>query len=153
MGTLKRERKMTGSMSLFGSAALFLALAGASPSAAAPDQSHLSPSQTSVIARGIAKLKYPQERSLASQWNDAKKVAEFICRPLATSVLKRRSKADRVFLGTDDPKTLRLVGTRQLDGSGQYRAGSDWQTFTFSCILDPQKGTATAFKTSPSSAQ
>lgn len=142
---------MTGSTSFFGSAVLFLALTGASPSAAAPAPSHLSPSQAAVISRAIAKLKYPQERSLAAQWSDAKKVAEFICRPLATAVLKRRSNADRVVLGTDDPKTLNLVSARQLDGSGQYRAGNDWQDFTFSCTLDPQKGTATTFKTSPAS--
>lgn len=143
---------MTRSISLFGSGALFLAITMASPSAAAPDTRHLSPVQASAIAGEIAKLKYPQERSLASQWSDAKKVAEFICRPLATAVLKRESNADRVFLGTDDPHTLHLLSDRELQGSGQYRSGDDWRTFTFSCALDPRNGTATAFKTKPVSA-
>src|SRR5262249_20661733 len=74
--------------------------------------------------------------------------AEFICRPLAMRVLKRRFKgADRVFLGTDDPSTLHLLGNRRLSGSGQVRMGSDWQTFTFSCNLDPRTGEAVSFET------
>jgi hypothetical protein len=137
---------MTRSISHFGSAAVFLAMAVASPLLAAPDTHHLSPAQASVIAGAIAKLKYPQERSLASHWSDAKKVAEFICRPMATAVIERRSNADRVFLGTDDPSTLHLVSDRQLEGSGQYRAGGDWHSFTFACALNPQNGTAISFK-------
>jgi hypothetical protein len=115
--------------------------------------SHLSSAQVTVVARQIAKLKYPQERSLASRWSDAKKAAEFICRPLAMRVLKRRLKgADRVFLGTDDPDTLHLPGNRRLSGSGQVRIGSDWQTFTFSCTLDPRTGKAVSFATTLTSA-
>lgn len=140
---------MTRSISVFGSGAVCLAMAVASPSAGATNTPHLSPAQTSVIASANAKLKYPQERSLASRWTDAKKVAEFICRPLATAVLKRRANANRIFLGTDDPHTLHLVSNRQLEGSGQYRAGDDWHSFTFTCALNPQNGTATSFKAKP----
>jgi hypothetical protein len=111
---------------------------------------NLSPAQTSVVAKQIAKLKYPQERSLASGWTDAKKAAEFICRPLATRVIKRRFKnADRVFLGTDQPGTLQLVSDRRLEGSGQARTGSTWQAFTFTCTLDPRTGRAVSFNANP----
>jgi hypothetical protein len=129
-------------------------LATAAPSyTAAAGTVHLSPVQASVVAGKIAKLKYPQERSLASHWSDAKKVAEFICRPLATAVLKREHGADRIFLGTDDPRSLRLLDDRELQGSGQYRSGKDWHTFTFSCALDPRNGAAASFKTSARSGQ
>lgn len=144
---------MTRSASRLASGAVFLATIVSSSFAAAADAPRLSPAEASVIAGEIAKLKYPQERSLAAQWSDAKKVAEFICRPLATAVLKRDSNADRVFLGTDDPDTLHLLSDRELRGSGQYRSGDDWRTFTFSCALDPRNGTATAFRTNPTPAE
>jgi hypothetical protein len=125
-------------------AALWLAVLPSDGSAA----SQLSSAQVTVVAWQIAKLKYPQERSVASRWSDAKKAAEFICRPLAMRVLKRGFKgADRVFLGTDDPSTLHLLGSRRLTGSGQVRIGYDWQTFTFSCTLDPRTGKAVSFAT------
>jgi len=109
----------------------------------------LSPAQASFVADQIAKLKYPEERSVASQWSDAKKVAEFICRPAALGVLQKQLEtADRVFLGTDDPKTLDLVSDSLLRGSGQVRTGSDWRTFTFSCVLDPATGKAVSFEPS-----
>lgn len=129
--------------------ALLLAMITKPASAA---EARPSAAQAAVIAGEIAKLKSPQERSLASAWTDAKKVAEFICRPLATSVLKRRLNADRVFLGTDDPGTLQLRSDGQLTGSGQYRAGNNWQNFTFSCALNPRNGTATSFHTDPAPA-
>ena len=138
--------------SVLASGAVFLAMIASPAYAAAADAPRLSPAQASVIAGEIAKLKYPQERSLASHWSDAKKVAEFICRPLATAVLKRKANADRVFLGTNEPDTLHLLSNRELQGGGQYRSGDDWRTFTFSCALDPRNGTATAFKTSSASA-
>jgi hypothetical protein len=113
--------------------------------AASPEAPHLSQAQAKIVTTEIAKLKYSEERALASGWTDAKKVAEFICRPLATDVLKRRFKdADRVFLGTDDPKTLHLVSDR-LKGSGQVRTGNSWRNFTFSCELDPRTGKALSF--------
>lgn len=138
---------MAKSNSIFRWGALFFAI-GVLPAAAA-DTPRLSAAQSAVIANGIAKLNYQQEQTLASHWSDAKKVAEFICRPLATAVLKRRSNADRVFLGADDPGALHLLSDRQLAGGGQYRAGDSWQTFTFSCTLDPRTGTAVAFETKP----
>lgn len=119
-------------------------------SAVYADTPRLSAAQNAVVARDIAKLKFPQERALASGWTDAKKAAEFICRPLAMKVLQRRNKtADRVFLGTDDPKTLNLVSNRRLDGSGQVRTANGWQEFSFICQLSPKTGTALSFKTMP----
>lgn len=116
------------------------------------DVPRLSPAQASVVASKIATLKYPQERALASGWSDAKKVAEFMCRPLAMKVLKRGYKgADRVFLGTDDPGTLNLVSNRSLAGSGQVRTSNGWQTFTFTCGVDPRTGRAVSFQSTPTS--
>jgi hypothetical protein len=115
---------------------------------AASHASHLSSAQVAVVAANIAKLKYAEERSLASRWTDAKKAAEFICRPLAMRVLKRH----RVFLGTDEPGTLRLLSNRRLSGTGQVRVGYDWQTFAFSCAMDPRTGKALSFATTLTSA-
>ena len=124
-----------------------------SATGASADMSRLSPVQASVAAGRIAALKYPQERALASGWSDAKKVAEFMCRPLAMKVLKRRYKgADRVFLGTDDPGTLNLVNNRSLTGSGQVRTKSGWQNFNFTCGVDPRTGRAVSFQSTPTSA-
>lgn len=107
----------------------------------------LSTAQNTVITRQIAQLKYPQERALASSWGDAKKVAEFICRPLALTVLKQRFKgADRVFLGDDKPLSLQLAGDHQLTGYGQVRIPTGWRTFDFSCALDPKSGKALGFE-------
>jgi len=119
-------------------------------SALATGASDLSAAQASVVARQIARLKSAPERTMASSWPAAKQVAEFICRPLAMSTLKRRFRgADRVFLGTDDPATLSLVNNSRLDGSGQVRTGNSWQTFRFSCALNPRSGRAVSFNVIP----
>jgi len=131
---------------LFGGAIIFcLSLVGSSAFAA----SALSTAQQKLITGRIAKLPSSEEREMASGWTDAKKVAEFICRPLALRELKKWNKqADRVFLGTDDPSTLALKSNQQLSGSGQVRTGSDWTDFTFTCGLDAGTGKARSFKTS-----
>ena len=95
---------MMRSGSVLASGAVFLAMIASPAYAAAADAPRLSPAQASVIAGEIAKLKYPQERSLASHWSDAKKVAEFICRPLATAVLALAFVGVNVMhLGTGEP--------------------------------------------------
>lgn len=107
----------------------------------------LSSAQMAVVTKQIAQLKYPQERALASSWSDAKKAAEFLCRPAATTVLKQRWKdADRVFLGDDSPQSLRLVGDHQLTGYGQVRIPAGWRKFDFSCALDSRTGKALGFE-------
>jgi hypothetical protein len=107
----------------------------------------LSAEQQNVISHSISELKAEEERSLADGWPDAKKVAEFICRPLALDELKRSlPDADRVFLGTDDPATLKLESNERLTGSGQVRVGHGWEAFTFACSLDPESGEAKSFE-------
>lgn len=109
----------------------------------------LSQVQQNVIEAQIAALGSSEERALASEWSDAKGVAEFICRPLAMRELKAWNKdADRVFLGTDDPATLALASDGELTGTGQVRTGSSWTDFSFTCTLDPQTGEAKSFQTS-----
>lgn len=107
----------------------------------------LSPAQTKVVEEQIATLKYPEERQLASEWTNAKKMAEFMCHPLALETLEKQVPGtDRVFLGTDDPSTLTLHSDRLLAGSGSLRDGDDWKDFRFDCQLDPDTGKATAFQ-------
>ncbi|WP_309084971.1 DUF930 domain-containing protein [Chelativorans sp.] len=109
----------------------------------------LSKAQQDVIAAQIAELRSNEEREMASSWSDAKKVAEFICRPLALQELRKwKKEADRVFLGTDDPSTLEMTSSQTLTGSGQVRVGSDWDDFTFTCRLDPDTGKALSFEVS-----
>ncbi len=112
----------------------------------------LSKAQQDAVTAQIEKLRTSEDRAIASGWSDAKKVAEFICRPLALNELEKwNGEADRVFLGTDDPDTLDLTTNRLLTGSGQVRTGSDWTTFTFNCKLDTGTGKALSFETSLSS--
>ena len=67
-------------------------------------------------------------------------------RPAALPVLKKQiAGVDRVFLGTDDPKTLTLESNQRLKGSGSARAPQGWQDFTFTCQLDPETGKVLAF--------
>lgn len=107
----------------------------------------LSAAQTKVVEEQIATLKYPEGRQLASEWSNAKKVAEVICHPLAVKTLEKQVPGtDRVFLGTDDPSTLTLHSDRLLAGSGSLRDGDDWKDFRFDCQLDPDTGKATAFQ-------
>ncbi|WP_263416689.1 DUF930 domain-containing protein [Terriglobus albidus] len=102
--------------------------------------------------RKIATLKSPVDRHVAQGWNNAKKVAELLCRPAALPVLKKQNAGiDRVFLGTDDPHTLNLESNRRLTGSGEFRTPAGWQDFTFTCELDPTTGKVTSFHTALSS--
>lgn len=122
----------------------------ATPPAAPPSvlggEPELSRAQNIAIAKSIAALKTPEERRLANKWSNTKKVAEVICRPAALPALKKQvPNADRVFLGTDDPKTLTLVSTRSLTGAGQVRSGSAWRDFTFTCALMPSSGKVAGF--------
>ncbi|WP_374532970.1 hypothetical protein [Phenylobacterium sp.] len=125
-------------------AALALAMAGAAP--ATPAEPSLSPAQKAVVEKVISRLKTPEERNLASGWSNAKKVAEFICRPAALPSLRRQAPgADKVFLGADDPTTLTLVSKRSLIGVGQVRSGATWRDFTFTCALTPSSGKVAGF--------
>ena len=126
--------------------AFLLSAAATAPSPPPAAEPALSPAQNAKVARAIAALKSPEERSLASGWSNAKKVAEIICRPAALPALKKQlPEADRVFLGSEDPATLTLVSTRSLTGSGTVRTGSRWRDFTFTCALTPSSGKVAGF--------
>lgn len=115
--------------------------------AAAQDSSPLTDSQRQALDRAIGTLRTPADRNVASQWSDARKVAEVMCRPLALQELKRTdAKVDRVFLGDDTPQSLSLKGNTVLEGNGQARGRSGWRNFTFTCRLDAQTARATAFE-------
>ncbi len=107
----------------------------------------LSAAEKASVSRQIASLHSSADRSVANEWSDAKKVAEFLCRPAALPVLKKQLPgADRVFLGTDDPKTLALESAEKLTGTGSARYSKGWQDFTFTCELDPATGKTTGFE-------
>ncbi|KKX32971.1 DUF930 domain-containing protein [Rhizobium sp. LC145] len=140
---------MQKAKSIFGGALLLGSALILTPAKAAGE---LSQAQQAMIASQIKELKAPEERAVAAGWSDAKKVAEFICRPLALSELQKWNKqADRVFLGTDDPRTLDLTDNHLLSGSGDVRTGNDWTSFKFTCELDPQTGKARSFESDLSS--
>lgn len=123
-----------------------LALAALAATGAEPAEPPLSAAQKAVVAKVISGLKSPEERSMASGWSNAKKVAEFICRPAALPALKKQvPDADKVFLGTDSPATLTLVSKRSLTGVGQVRSGAAWRDFTFTCALMPSSGKVAGF--------
>jgi hypothetical protein len=106
----------------------------------------LSAAEDAAIQRGIATLHSTADRSVANGWSNSKKVAELLCRPAALPALRKQIPGvDRVFLGTDDPKTLTLESNEKLTGGGSARAPKGWQDFTFTCQLDPKTGKATAF--------
>jgi hypothetical protein len=107
----------------------------------------LSAAETTAVNRRIATLKASGDRRMAQGWSNTKKVAELLCRPAALPVLKKQATGvDRVFLGTDDPKTLTLESDSRLTGTGQFRSPGGWTDFTFTCDLDPQTGKVIAFQ-------
>jgi hypothetical protein len=112
-------------------------------SAAEPD---LSPAEKANIAKQIAAMKGAPDRQLAEGFTNAKKVAEYLCRPLALPEIRKQEKgADRVFLGTNAPETLTLESNQRLVGTGSFRYPAGWKDFKFSCELNPETGKATAF--------
>jgi hypothetical protein len=110
----------------------------------------LSAAEKANIARQIAAMRGPADRHVAEGWTNAKKVAEYLCRPLALPELKKQEKgADRVFLGTNAPETLTLESNQRLVGTGTFRYPAGWIDFKFSCELNPARGRATAFTATP----
>ncbi len=106
----------------------------------------LSPAESAAVTRQVATLHSSVDRSMANGWSNAKKVAELICRPAALPVLKKQIPGtDRVFLGTDDPRTLSLESNAKLTGTGSARNPKGWQDFTFTCELNPETGKVTSF--------
>jgi hypothetical protein len=124
---------------------IMLLVLGAMAKAAEPA---LSPAEKEVVTKQIESMKGAADRHVAEGWTNAKKVAEFLCRPAALPVLKKQDKSiDRVFLGTDAPETLTLESPRRLVGSGTFRSTAGWTDFKFACELDPETAKVTAFKT------
>jgi hypothetical protein len=133
-------------LSLYLGAYLVLGIVTAAAQAPASTQTTLSPAETAAIAHQIATLHSSADRGVANGWSDAKKVAELICRPVALPALRKQiSGADRVFLGTDDPKTLSLESNAKLTGTGSARGAQGWQDFSFTCEIDPATAKPTVF--------
>jgi hypothetical protein len=115
--------------------------------AAHASEPDLSAAETTSVNRRIATLKASGDRRMAQGWSNTKKVAELLCRPAALPVFKKQATGvDRVFLGTDDPKTLTLESNSHLTGTGQFRTPGGWTDFSFTCDLDPQTGKVIAFQ-------
>jgi hypothetical protein len=127
-------------------AAIMLATTVLAGQAAGQSEPALSSAETAAVSRQIATLHSSVDRSVANGWSNAKKVAELLCRPAALPVLKKQLPGtDRVFLGTDDPKTLNLESNARLTGTGSARTPKGWHDFTFTCEVDPETGKATSF--------
>jgi hypothetical protein len=128
------------------SALLILGFLQTSSTEIASSEPALSQEEAAAAKRQIATLHSSVDRSMANGWSNSKKVAELICRPAALPVLKKQiAGVDRVFLGTDDPKTLTLESNAKLTGAGSARAPKGWQDFTFTCEVDPATGKVTSF--------
>ncbi|MDR0218154.1 MAG: hypothetical protein LBI71_04600 [Enterobacteriaceae bacterium] len=81
------------------------------------------------------------------KWSDAKKIAEFVCRPLALTTIQQQHKdADKVFLGDVAPNSIKLQNAERLVGKGMYRTDNGWKDIRFSCKLDAATGKAILFK-------
>jgi hypothetical protein len=127
-------------------AALVILAAASVGQAGGQTEPALSAAESAAVARQIATLHSSVDRSVAGGWRNAKKVAEMICRPAAVAALKKQIPGtDRVFLGTDDPKTLNLESNAKLTGTGSARNPKGWQDFSFTCEVDPATGKVTSF--------
>jgi hypothetical protein len=105
-----------------------------------------SPLEKKTIDAAIAALTEPEEMRRAMQGSSTRKVANYLCRPLAAHLLaSQMAGADELVLGTDDPHSLRLVNHRRLDGSGSVHVHGGTVSFHFSCTLNPQTGHASDF--------
>ena len=132
---------------MLGSTSMPAALAPqTTPQTASQPEPTLSAAEAAAISRQIATLHSSVDRSVANGWSNSKKVAELLCRPAALPVLRKQLPGtDRVFLGTDDPKTLDLESNAKLTGTGSARTPNGWQDFTFTCEITPETGKVTSF--------
>ncbi len=87
-------------------------------------------------------------QSARNEWSEARRVAEFLCRPVALKeIQKRYPDADRVFLGSGHNDGLTLHSASRLTGCGQFRTGGgDWSRFNFECQVDPVNGNVLQFR-------
>ena len=125
--------------------ALLISVGGLSH-AQQPAEPALSAAEQDAVGHQIGMLRSPVDRQVAHDWSNAKKVAEFICRPAAMPVIRKQAKGvDRVFLGTDSAESLTLESDQRLTGSGTFRTPQGWQDFSFVCDLNAQTGKVMAF--------
>ncbi|UNK24775.1 hypothetical protein [Yersinia intermedia] len=73
----------------------------------------------------ISQLYRSENRQIAINWNNAKKVSEFICKPIALIEIQRKGfpKADKIYLGDNnqDSLSLSLIDQYHLTGIGEVR--------------------------------
>lgn len=82
-----------------------------------------------------------------TNWTEAQRVAEFICRPLALKELQKRyTDVDKVIFDQGKHNMQRLISPALLTGNGQYRRGINWTTFHFACELSVKTGEAMGFR-------
>jgi hypothetical protein len=105
----------------------------------------------SRIDMAISQLHSKEEKNTARSWDNAKKVSEFICRPIALTGVKIKQfpQADKVFLGDTNPDSLNLTGNYRLSGTGEAHTDDGWHDFTFHCDIDPTNGVVTEFNALP----
>lgn len=113
--------------------------------ASAAQARQLAPGYAEEIQRAIHMLPSQAERHMAMQWPVEKQLAEFVCLPVARSVLAQARWASRVFLGNAEGSDLMLTSAGELEGAGSYRQASKWYDFTFTCVLDKKPGQQPTF--------
>ncbi|WP_182825883.1 hypothetical protein [Serratia sp. OS31] len=110
-------------------------------------EAKLNPAQLNHLNEMInTQLKEQTDRNIVYSWTEAQRVAEFFCRPLAQTVIKKRlSTVDKVVLDQGNENEQRLISPTILEGNGQYRIGSDWTPFHFQCKISEKTGEAIEF--------
>ena len=85
--------------------------------------------------------------AIKNEWSEAHQVAEFLCRPVATTVIQRQeSLVEKVILSDGEQNSLTLHSPIRLTGNGQYLiSGSKWIPFYFRCDLSSITGKVTRF--------
>lgn len=115
--------------------------------ALAAAESSLSPAQIQVIEMKTARMN-AAEKAIVDAWSDGKKLAEFFCTAKGLDEIKKAEKtANRLILTPSESaeRALVLEGNHTLSGQATLRLVGEWRDLSFSCTLDPKRGTATRF--------
>ncbi|RZM89545.1 hypothetical protein D9736_19200 [Escherichia sp. E10V10] len=95
-----------------------------------------------------AQISNEQDRTaIKNEWTEAHQVAEFLCLPVAMTVIqKHESLVEKVTLSDGEQNSLILHTPIRLTGNGQYLIyGSKWIPFYFRCDLSSITGKVTRF--------
>ncbi|POT56154.1 hypothetical protein C3432_19455 [Citrobacter amalonaticus] len=127
---------------------IFAAVWSCAVGSACADEHVLNPAQSSYLHSLIkTELRNLDDQNYVnSNWTEAQRVAEFICRPLAQKYVKSLfPKVDKVIMDQGKTNKQRLISSTRLTGNGQYRSGNSWTPFDYECQLSEKTGKALKF--------